>query len=370
MRNRICIINGSLILPGRIEKGKSLFIEGGRIIEVAEGGKRPSEGFDVIDARGLYVSPGFIDIHVHDLFAGRGDDIAEYDLKQMCGRMARSGVTAFLATTPALPAGTLLSAVNAVRRFVSDNPGTNLLGLHLEGPYLNPSSCGAQNSKYIRTFKPDELKKVFSSAGGLIRMMTFAPERENGMELLSFLAGRGVVPSIGHSRASYEETALAVKKGLAHVTHLFNAMPPLHHRDPGLTGAALALDGLSVDIIADGIHLHPAVVRFAVKAKGVDRVILISDRIEGPIRLKDGRLAGSKLGLNQAVRNVMEFADVGLRDAVRMAAINPARLLGIGAGKGSLEAGKDADVIIFNEALEIKSAIVKGNIVYGHTWYN
>jgi len=147
-------------------------------------------------------------------------------------------------------------------------------------------------------------------------------------------------------------------------------MPAFHHRDPGLIGAALALDKLSVDIIADGAHLHPAAVKFIIKAKGTDRVILISDRVEGPIRLKDGRLAGSRLGLNQAVRNVMEFAGVSLQDAVGMATINPARLLGIGGRKGSLEVGKDADVIIFDEALRIKYAIVKGNIVYGHTWYN
>lgn len=368
--NKLCIKNGKLISRDKIETGKSLFIEDGRITEIVNGGKRPPQGFDVIDAKGLYVSPGFIDIHVHSLFASRAANISEDDLKQMRDRMARSGVTAFLATTVALPTETLLSATNAVKHFIANNPGTGLLGLHLEGPYLNPSSCGAHNRKNIRMLKPDELKKVFSNAGGLIKMMTFAPERENGMKLLGFLVGHGVIPSIGHSRASYKETALAVKKGLRHVTHLFNAMPAFHHRDPGLIGAALALDKLSVDIIADGVHLHPATVKFTIKAKGIDRVILISDRIEGPMRLKDGRLAGSVLGLNQAVKNVMEFADVSLQDAVRMATMNPARLLGISGKKGSLEAGKDADIIIFDEALVIKSAIVKGDMVYGHMWYN
>jgi N-acetylglucosamine-6-phosphate deacetylase len=378
MQNKLCIKNGKLISPNKIEEGRSLFIEDGRIVDIAKDSKGASKGFNVVDAKGLYVSPGFIDVHVHGLFANRIDHITENELRQMCVRMARAGVTAFLATTVTLPDKTLLNTASAIKYFIADNPATNLLGLHLEGPYLNPLSCGAQNRKYIRAFKPNELKKIISNANGLIRMMTFAPERERGMALLSFLIKHRVVPSIGHSQASYEEVEAAVKKGLKHVTHLFNTMPAFSHREPGLIGAALMLDKLSVDIIADGIHLHPATVKLVVKAKGIDKVILISDSIytgrnsilgglkvyinKGEARLRDGRLAGSTLSLNQAVRNAMEFAGINLQEAVRMVTINPARLLGIQAKKGSLAAGKDADVVIFDKRLKIKSTIIKGKI--------
>lgn len=378
MRDGLCIKNGRLILDDKIVKGKSLFIEDGKIVGIVKSPKRPSKEFRIIDAKGAYISPGFIDVHVHGLFAGNIDRIAESDLRRMCVRMARAGVTAFLATTVTLPAEMLLNTGRVVKCFIAENPGTNLLGLHFEGPYINPLSRGAQNRKYIRTFKPDELKKIVSSAGGLVRMATLAPECKNGTALLAFLVRHGVIPSIGHSQASYEEVKAAVGKGLKHVTHLFNAMPAFNHREPGLTGAALTLDKLSVDIIADGIHLHPATVKLVVRAKGRDKVVLISDSIDtgpnsylgglkvyvkdGQARLKDGRLAGSTLCLNQAVKNAMEFAGINLQDAVRMATINPARLLSIQDRKGSLDIGKDADIVIFDEGLKVKSTIVKGKI--------
>lgn len=361
----ICIKNGRLILNDRIEKGKSLFIEGDKIIGIEKEKKRSFKKFKVIDANGLYVSPGFIDIHAHDLFANPPNNISKDDLMRMCARMARAGVTGFLATTVSLPLKFLSNATKAIKSFIGNNPDTNLLGLHLEGPCLNPLASGAQNRKYIRIFKSNELKEIFSIGKGLVKMMTFAPEVKNGMKLLSFLINHGVVPAVGHSAATYSEAELAVKKGARHVTHLFNAMPHFHHRDPGLIGASLTLNKLTVDIIADGIHLHPATVKLVIRTKGIDKVILISDLIKGrQARLENGHLAGSLLSLNQAVKNVMEFADVNLTDAVKMATLNPAKLLGIQNRKGSLEVGKDADIAIFDETFKVRATIVKGKEIF------
>jgi len=365
--DRLCIINGNLVLPGGIEKGKALFIDKGKISSI---GRAPLKSYKILDAKGLFVSPGFIDIHVH----------YSPDLEKMCGRMAKHGVTAFLATTVSSPPSMLLKAVKAVKTFIRDNPDTNLLGVHLEGPFVNPRVSGAQNRKYIRPFSHSATKDLFSAGKGMIKAMTFAPEVKNGMRLLKALTDRGIRPFIGHSAAGYKEVEAAAGKGATHITHLFNAMSAFHHREPGLIGAALTMDKLTADIIADGIHVDPAMIRLTVEAKGTGKVILISDGIgdgrrafmlgglkvhvrDKEARLKDGKLAGSVIGLDDAVRNIMKFAGVSLPDAVRMASLNPARVLGIERKKGSLEKGKDADIVIFDKDLKVKHTIVKGNMV-------
>lgn len=365
--DRLCIINGDLVLPGRVEKDKALFIDRGKISSV---GRAPLKNYKILNAKGLFVSPGFIDIHVH----------YSPDLEGMCGRLAKHGVTTFLATTVSSPPSMLLKAVKAVKSFIRDNPGTNLLGVHLEGPFVNPRMSGAQNRKYIRPFSHSAMKDLFSEGKGVIRAMTFAPEIKNGMRLLKALTDRGIRPFIGHSAASYKEVEAAAAKGATHITHLFNAMRAFHYREPGLIGAALTVDKLTADIIADGIHVDPATIRLTVEAKGAGGVILISDgigegrkafmlgglkvRVRGKeARLADGKLAGSVIGLDDAVRNIIKFARVSLPDAVGMATMNPARVLGIERKKGSLEKGKDADIVIFDKGLKVKHTIVKGNMV-------
>ena len=375
--NKLCIINGDVVLPGRVERDKALFINNGKISLV---GRASLRGYEILNAKGLFVSPGFIDIHVHGLFADRAGDLNSSDLKEMCGRLARHGVTGFLATTVSSPPSMLLKTAKAVKNFIKDNPDTNLLGIHFEGPFVNPRVSGAQNRKYICPFSHSAMKDVFSEGKGIIKAMTFAPEVKNGMRLLKALTGRGIKPFIGHSTAGYREVEAAAGKGATHVTHLFNAMPAFHHREPGLIGAALTIDNMTADIIADGIHVDPATIKLAVEAKGADKVILISDGIgdgrkvfmlgglkvrvrSKKARLENGKLAGSVIGLDDAVKNMIKFAGVSLLEAVRMASLNPARVLGIEKEKGSLEAGKDADIVIFDKDLKVKHTIVKGNMV-------
>lgn len=375
--DKLCIINGDVVLPGSVERGKALFINNGKISSV---GKAPIRGCRTLNAKGLFVSPGFIDIHVHGLFADRAGDLDTSDLEEMCGRLAKDGVTGFLATTISSPPSMLLKMVKIVKGFIRDNPGTNLLGIHFEGPFVNPRVSGAQNRKYIRPFSPSAMKDVFSEGKGVVKAMTFAPEVKNGMRLLKALTIRGIKPFIGHSTAGYREVAAAAEKGATHVTHLFNAMPAFHRREPGLIGAALAIDNMTADIIADGIHVDPAAIKLVVEVKGADKVILISDGIgdgqkvfmlgglkvrvkNKEARLENRKLAGSVIGLNDAVKNMIKFAGVSLPEAVRMASLNPARVLGIENKKGSLEAGKDADIVIFDKDLKVKHTIVKGNMV-------
>lgn len=376
MANKICIINGNLILPERVEKGRALFISDGKISLIRGAAAKRCE---VLNARGLFVSPGFIDIHVHGLFADRAGDLDVSDLKEMCRRLAKHGVTGFLATTVSSSPAMLLKIVKTVKDFIKDDPDTNLLGIHFEGPFVSPQVSGAQNRKYIRPFSSDAMKDVFSEGEGIIKVMTFAPEVKNGMRLLKALTERGIKPFIGHSTAGYREVKAAAAKGATHVTHLFNAMPAFHYREPGLIGAALTLDDMTVDIIADGVHIDPVTVKLVVETKGVDKVVLISDAIgsgrkafllgglkvrvrKKEARLENGKLAGSVIGLDEAVRNIMRFARLNLPEAVRMASLNPARVLNIDGKKGSLEAGKDADIVILDKELKVRHTIIKGKI--------
>ncbi|MFA5093808.1 MAG: N-acetylglucosamine-6-phosphate deacetylase [Candidatus Omnitrophota bacterium] len=380
MDNKFAIRNGGLILGDKVITGGSLRVYGGRI---KYAGKRipPLPHEKAINAKGNYICPGFIDIHAHGMLGKEGCRINEEGLSEMCSQMARSGVTSFLATTVSLPPADLLKVARAAAGFVRMNRDSNLIGLHFEGPFVNRDYSGAQNKKNIFSYRSGILDKVFSEGKGLIKAVTFAPESKNAMGLLKFLSKRGVVASIGHSNADYGLVKKAVECGAKHVTHLFNAMPAFHHRKPGIIGAALTLDGLSVDIIADGLHLDPVTVKLAVRAKGTDKVILISDTIDcgkkdfklggldvrvgrDGARLRNGSLAGSVIGLNDAVRNVMKFAGISLPEAVKMVTANPARLLSIDGRKGSLEAGKDADIVVFDRNIDVKFVSVKGRIVF------
>ena len=376
MPNKFYIVNGNLVLPGKVERGKILFVNNGRIFPAGRG---PIKGCEVLNAKGLFVSPGFIDIHVHGLFADRAARLDSSDLKEMCRRLAKHGVTGFLATTVSFPPSALLRTIRIVKNFIKDNPDTNFLGVHLEGPFVNPRVSGAQNRKYIRPFDPSEMEDVFSEGKGIIKAMTFAPEVKNGARLLKALTARGIKPFIGHSTAGYKEIEIAASKGATHITHLFNAMLAFRHRDPGLIGAALTIDNITADIIADGIHVDSATIKLAVEAKGAGKIVLISDgigngrktftlgglkvRVKGKeARLENGKLAGSVIGLNDAVRNIMKFAGVSLPEAVSMASLNTACVLGIDDRKGSLEVGKDADIAIFDHNLKVRHAIVKGKV--------
>jgi N-acetylglucosamine-6-phosphate deacetylase len=336
-----------------------------------------------VDAAGLNLLPGFVDIHAH---GGAGIDTMDASpegLREVARFYARHGTTAYLATTWTASRQAIRNALRAiveVRGRVSG--GATIVGAHLEGPYLNPNNAGAQDPNYIRVAERDEALEFLDA--GVIRVITLAPERDEGLWLTEECARRGIVVSAGHTSVTYEQMVEAVPRGVRHVTHCFNAMGYLNHRVPGTVGAALGLPDISCELIADNIHVHPVVMKILVDVKGPGRVILITDAVRlagssegtfmldrrevvvqgGAVRLPDGTLAGSTLTMDRALRNIVAATGLGLGDLWPMSSLNAARSIGISATKGSLEVGKHADLVLLADDFNVQMTVAEGEVVY------
>ncbi|MCD5408617.1 N-acetylglucosamine-6-phosphate deacetylase [Candidatus Bipolaricaulota bacterium] len=375
----LLIRNGLLITVGEVIHG-DILVQAGRVIMVGVA-DLPSgaEEMRELDASGLYIAPGFIDLQVNGGAGHNFEDASPTDIRRIIDFHLSHGTTGLLPTTVTAPVDEIREAIARIREV--EHPA--VLGMHLEGPFVSPRRKGAHNEAHILPPSPEAFARLVAGQEEFIKIVTLAPELPGAAELIAQIKGIGAVPALGHSDASYEQALAAVGKGVKLFTHLFNAMPPLHHRAPGAVGAALDSDAY-VELICDGIHVHPAVVRLVAKVKGYDRVCLVTDAIsaaglsdgnyqlgglpvkvqDGVARLPDGTLAGSTLTMARAVRNFMEFTGCSLPQAVRCATLNPARLLGIEDRKGSLEVGKDADLVIFDEDLNVHYTILGGEIVY------
>jgi len=258
------------------------------------------------------------------------------------------------------------------------------LGVHLEGPYINPEKRGAHDAEYVRLPSLDEIRELLEASNHTIKIVTLAPEVKGSIELITELRKFGIVASVGHSNATYSEVVDAIKHGVTHATHTFNEMGGLHHREPGVVGAVLVQDELTAELISDNIHVHPAAMKLLIRTKGTNKVVLVTDAIQaagmpdgeyrvgkkdvivrnGVCRVESGELAGSTLTMDGAVRNVMKSVGLPLRTAIKMATINPALAINIDKNKGSLEPGKDADIIIIDKEVNVYVTIVKGKIVH------
>jgi N-acetylglucosamine-6-phosphate deacetylase len=379
------ITAGRLITPLESIESPVIAIEGGRVISVNS--RQQSEvpaGAQRFDFPDMIVAPGFIDIHVH---GNAGHDVMEPDSARLLAMhlaMAKSGVTSYLATTVTAPEDRLLRALEhlgkAARALQNNGAGAQMLGIHLEGPFISHAKCGVHPPQYLQHPSVELFQRFWEASAGTIKMMTIAPELPSARETIQHAKGLKVHSSVGHSNATYKETAEAIAAGADHATHTFNAMRALDHREPGILGAALTDDRLTADIIADGVHVDPSVVKLFLAAKGEERAILITDGISatgmGDGRYKlgglevevkgqrcefQGRLAGSVLTLDRAVRNVMSFAGWTLQQSVRLATLNPARLLGISAHKGTVAAGHDADLVVLTPEGKIVQTFISGN---------
>ena len=384
-QNVIAIKNGRIATPIDIVSDGVILVKNSKIEAVGEKDKVtiPSDAL-AIDARGRIVTPGFIDVHVH---GGGGSDVMDgsYDaLNEMSTFEARHGTTGFLPTPYTDSQERLLASVKAIETAMKrGTSGGEILGIHLEGPYINIERKGGQPPEYIRKPDLEELRLLLEASNNNVKMITLAPEVNGGSEFVRRIIQYGVVASIGHSNATYDEALRAVDAGVSHACHAYNAMREFHHREPGVVGAVLSCDELTAELIADGIHVHPAAMKILVKCKGTDRIILVTDAVVGTgmegryklggrdvvitkkdSRFLDGALAGSVLTMDSAVRNIMGLVGASLQDAVKMATVNPARRIGVYDRKGSLEAGKDADITIVDDQINVYMTMVMGKIVY------
>ena len=376
------IVNGKIILPDSIVCGKSLAFDkdSGKIIGIVD---QPPADAEVLDAEGNYVAPGLIDIHIHGYLEEDASDAKAEGVRKIAYGIARNGVTAFLPTTMTVSKDEIIAALNTARALKEESrswDGAEIIGVHAEGPFINPSKKGAQAGEHILT--PDADFIIENS--DIITSVTMAPEMDEGHACIKRLAAEtDVLVSMGHTDAGFEEAMSAAKDGVNHATHLFNAMSALAHRNPGVVGAALASNNVSVEVIADTFHINPGLYSIVYKVKG-DKMILITDctRAGGmpdgeydlggqPIflkgiecRLADGTIAGSVLKLNQAVKNVIDHTDIPVYEVFKMASLNPARAIHCADRIGSLEKGKDADIIITDENINIIKTIKKGRTIY------
>lgn len=357
-----------------------LLVEAGRIAAKLPVGEAGPPDVARVDLAGRALAPGFVDLHFHGraVFARQGEELDA--VRADAASLLRHGVTAYLPTTLAWEPERLRERVKSLASCVNAASwrGARPLGIHLEGPWLNPAAAGAQPGSGIRPGDPAELEDLLARAEGAIRMVTLAPETPGAGALLVALARHGVVAAMGHSHAEAGQIEAAVAEGLCHVTHLFNAMTPLRHRGLGVTGVALSDDRLTCDLIADGIHVDPGAVRVAARAKG-EGLILISDRVEPPpggsfgagavqeldgaLRLADGTLAGSTLDLDTARRNVSAFGALDAMQALAAVTLRPARRLGVEAVHGTLRVGARADFAILGAGGEVEETWLAGRRV-------
>jgi N-acetylglucosamine-6-phosphate deacetylase len=385
---RIIIINGTIITPFHSFSGKAIIVEKGKIIEIANKEELNTAiltGAEIIEAQDKFVVPGYVDIHVH---GGGGSDVmdGEYEaISQIAITHSRFGTTSFLLTTMTTSKDKIIRSLRSICEAVKKGTaGAEILGVNLEGPYINPEKKGAQREIDIREPSIEEFIELNKASGNLIRLVTIAPEMPGAIELIKYLYKQGIIASVGHSNATYVQTQAGIQAGLSHATHTFNAMRELHHREPGVVGAALTSPELTVEMIADGIHIHPVVMKILIQAKENEKIVLITDAMraagmsegvyelggqevavtKGQARLKDGTLAGSILTMDKAVKNLVAKLDISLPKAIQMASFNPAKSIGIDDKKGSLEPGKDADIVILNKRLEVELTMVAGKVIY------
>ena len=371
------IINGKLVtLNGVIENKVLVFNETIQHIQT----EVPID-CEVIDAKGMYIAPGLIDVHVHGSCGADTMDQTTEAIKLMSTGIAKNGVTSFLPTTMTMSPKDIYGALNVIRECMEQSlNGAKVLGAHMEGPFINRIYKGAQPEQYV--IKPSyEFIKDYTD---VIRLVSYAPEMDEDYSFTKDVKEKtDITLSIGHTNATYEQAREAVALGCSRVTHLFNAMTPLNHREPGVVGASLTSD-VFTELIADTIHVNKQLFQFVLDNKGKEKIVLITDSMrggcmkdgqydlggqrvvvkDGAARLESGNLAGSVLTLNKAIYNFLQNTNVTIYEVNQMDSLNPATSIGVCNLKGSLEIGKDADIAIFDEKMNCYLSIVEGREVY------
>lgn len=388
MDQSIVLINATIYAENQVIPEGFIKMQGMKIQEIGwMTDYKANQPSSIVDLHGQTVIPGLIDIHIHGT---AGADVMDGEitaLETIVQALPQEGTTSFLATTMTQSDATISKALKNAGRFINNGqkPGqSEVLGVHLEGPFVNPSMAGAQPVDFIIPPEIPLFEKWQKLAEGTIKLVTMAPEQKGGLELIRFLKENDVVISIGHSDAKFADVKKAMEVGATQVTHLFNQMKGLHHREPGVVGAAFLLDELYAELIVDGIHVCPEMIQLAYHNKKSEKLILITDSMrakclknghydlggqlvtvkDGTAVLQNGTLAGSVLKLSDAMKNMLHYCDCTLNDVIKMASTNPAKQLHISDRKGSIAVGKDADLVVLNENNDVWMTFCRGVLAY------
>ncbi len=397
----IVLNNVTVITPYRREENCALLLNAGKVVQIARAHEYDkTHSAHVYDFEGHYVLPGFIDTHIH---GGKGYDCtdeAPEALDAISEFHASHGTTSLIATVPARPKYQLFRCIERIRHYCENaGPHRIIEGIHLEGPFLNPEMHGAIRPNYMTSASVELFNELLEAGGNWIRIMSIAPEIPGAMEVMrrasmakasmGYQGMETISPlhlSIGHSNAHYEQISEAIDCGLEGVTHIFNAMPSMHHRNPGVLGGTMLRDELFVEVIADTVHVHPAILQLLLKVKKPDKIILITDAISASgqpdgeynflgqeVFLRDGRaylaeapdtLSGSTLTMDHALRTMVKYTDASLEQTAQMASLNAARILEWKYRRGIISVGKDADLVVLDDDLQVTMTIKAGRIVY------
>jgi len=375
-----------IVCPDRTMAGE-VMVEHGRITSVGPvssevDGRASREDDEVVELGDRWLVPGYIDLHVHGGGGGQCDTTKVEEIAEVAQFHARHGTTGLLATTVAAPVEDLCNALAAIAQCTAPS----LLGAHLEGPFLSPERPGAMDSSFFLDPDVGQLERLLAAGAGRVRLMTLAPELPGAVELVRRLVSARVVASIGHTNATDMEVREAVRTGATAATHVFNAMPPFHHRKPGAVGAVIDLQEVSCELICDGLHVDPVAMRLLYRAKGPLGIRLVTDAMQAagmpdgeyrlgarPVTVTGGRavlaggesIAGSTLTMEAAVQNAIRLLGVSVEEAVLISSTNSARLLGLHERKGAIAAGLDADLLVLNELLAVEATMIAGHWVAG-----
>lgn len=389
MANKTLLTATTVLAAGGTLENGSVLIEDGRITRVGTREEvEASAGAQLVEFPGAVLAPGFVDIHIH---GGAGYDVMHASASELAAFekfLATRGVTSYLPTTITAPVDQTCVSLERIAAAVETADArardgelrAQPVGIHMEGPFLSHAKRGVHPPEFLQPASVETFDKLWQAARGNVAVITIAPELENAQYLIREAAGRGVTVSLGHSDATAAQARAGIEAGGRHVTHTFNAMRGLDHRDPGMAGVALGDDRLSAELICDGVHVAPDAVRIWYRAKGPDRAVLVTDALsatgmgDGTFQLgtfeievhgnrceHKGTLAGSVLTLDGAVRNLMSFAGAELAYAIRAASVNPARVAGVSGRKGSIAEGADADMVVLTPRGEVMRTIVRGN---------
>lgn len=368
---------------GTIIEGE-LLLENGVITEIS---RSPIQGVvgESLDAQGCLALPGFIDIHIHGAEGADFMDGTDLAFETVSSALSKEGTTSFLATTITQSESDIIQTIATGRRFMNKHmPSAEMLGIHLEGPFIHEEQAGAQPRAFIRKPSSALVEKWFAEGIEMLKVVTMAPELDEEFALTTLLAEKKVIVSAGHTKATCRDIQHAIEHGLTHLTHFGNAMSGLHHREIGVVGAGFLFDQLTCEVIADGVHTSKEMLQLMFKTMGSERIILITDSMRAKglsngvyslggqevsvcgnkATLEDGTLAGSILRMDDALRNLFDFTSCSVQDLVNMTSANAAKRLGVFNRKGSLAVGKDADIVLLDNDLQVHTTICRGQMCY------